>query len=254
MQRPSATAVLLAAAAFARAAAIGLGEADSGIDPRSAVLVVDVLVPIGIAAADIRGRPTAPTAAVAYGALGAGTLMASGLTALQGTLAVTPALLAFLAAVTLAMLAAATAIGRWQDHGAPPAGPGPRWLRITAIAAAASLAVLLVTAEVAVMGTIDFDVGTLPGPVAIATTVSLPRLPLLAVTLLTAAWAATRTGTGHLLAVSLVLGARALVEAVADASLLPLGATVWPTVLAAVTALVLLVVVPIGAQVTSSRA
>lgn len=254
MQRPSATAGILLAAAGSRAVAVGLVSRGAALEPVSLVLLVDVLVPTWIAVADLRGRPAAPTAAVAYGALGAATLMADGLAALAGGLPVTGALVAFLLASTLAMLAGATAIGRWQDHGAPATGPGPRWLRALAVAAATAVALLLVTRDVAVMGTIAFDGGVLPAPVGVATTVSLRRLPLLLGALLPVAWAATRADARHLRAVALVLGARAAVEAVVDASLLSLGAPLWPPVAGALAAAVLLLVVPGWVQATSSRA
>lgn len=254
VQRPSATTLLLAGAALARAAAVGLTAGGGDLGPLTAVLVVDVVVPAAIATADHRGRPGAATAAVAYGALGAATLMANGLVALDGTVPLSSALVAFLAASALAMLAGATAIGRWQDHGAPAGGPGPRWLRATAVLAATGLALVLVTEDVAVVGAVAVPGGVLPGPVAVATTVTLRRLPLLVGALLPMAWAATRAGTGHLRAVALVLGARAVVEATADASLLSLGAPLWPFVVGAAAAGILLVLVPVGAQVTSSRA
>lgn len=253
MSRPSATTLLLAGAALARAAAIGLSTADGRLDPLTAVLVVEVVVPAAIAAADHRGRPAAATAAVAYGALGAATLMTNGLAALAGTVPVTAGLTALLAASALAMLAGATAIGRWQDHGAPAPGGGPRWLRGTAVMATTALALVLMTADVAVVGTVAVPGGSLPGPLAVATTVSLRRLPLLVGALLPMAWVVTRD-VRHLRAVALVLGARAVVETTADASLVALGAPWWPTLAGAAAAVVLLVVVPVGAHVTSSRA
>lgn len=254
MRRPTATTVLLAGAALARAAAIGMTTSGGGTDPLTAVLAVDVVVPAAIATADHRARPAAATAAVAHGALGAATLMANGLAALDGTVPLSGAFVAYLTASALAMLAGAAAIGRWQDHGGPEPGRGPRWLRAAAVLAATGLAVVLVTEDVAVVGAVAFDVGTLPAPVGVATTVTLRRLPLLVGALLPMAWAATRAGTSHLVAVALVLGARSVVETTADAILLPLGAPVWPTAVGAIAAVVLLVAVPLGTQVTSSRA
>lgn len=253
MRRPSATTVLLVAAAAARATAIALAVPDGDLDPRALVLVVDVVVPTAIAAADHRGWGAATSAAVAYGSLGAGTLMANGLAALGGDLAVGGALVALLVASALAMLAGASAIGRWQDRGAPPPGPGPRLLRVAAVAATVALAAALATRDVAVVGAVAVPGGTLPGPLGIAVTPELRRLPLLLAALLPMGWAATRAGTRALRAVALVLGARAVVEAVADASLLELGAPWWPTVAGATAAVVLLVVVPVGVQATSSR-
>ncbi len=87
-----------------------------------------------------------------------------------------------------------------------------------------------------------------------ATTVALRRLPLVLGALLPLAWAVSRAGTQQLHAVALVLGARAGVEAVAASTLVALGVPVWPAVAGGVAAVVLLVVVPLGAQVTSSRA
>lgn len=254
MRRPTATTLLLAGAALARAAAIGMTTSAGGIDPLTAVLAIDVVVPAGIATADHRALPGAATAAVAHGALGAATLMTNGLVALDRTVPLPGSFAAFLVASALAMLAGAAAIGRWQDHGAPEQGPGPRWLRAVAVLAATGLAAVLVTQDVAVVGAVAFDVGTLPAPVGVATTVALRRLPLLLAALLPMAWAATRAGTSHLVAVALVVGARACLEATADASLLALGAPVWPTAVGALAAAALLVAVPLGAQVTSSRA
>jgi len=254
VRRPSAITLLLAGAALARAAAIGLTTTTVGIDPLAAVLAVDVAVPAAIATADHRTRPAAATAAMAYGALGAATLMVNGFVALEGTVPLSAAFVAFLVASALAMLAGAAAIGRWQDHGAPAPGDGPRWLRVVALLGATGLALVLVTEDVAVVGAVAFDVGTLPAPVGVATTVALRRLPLLVGALLPMAWVATRAGISHLQAVALVLGARAVVETTADASLLPLGAPLTPTVVGAVASVALLVVVPLGAQVTSSRA
>lgn len=254
MQRPTATTLLLAGAALARAAAVGLTAGDGRLDPLTAVLVVDVVVPAAIAAADHRGRPGAATAAVTYGALGAATLMANGLVALEGTVPLSAALVALLGASALAMLAGAAVIGRWQDHGAPAPGGGHAWLGGLAVLGATGLALVLLTEDVAVVGTIAVPGGSLPGPVAVATTVSLRRVPLLLGALLPMAWAVTRTGTQHVRAAALVLGARAVVEATADASLLGLGAPVAPTVVGAAAAVVLLVAVPLGTQVVSSSA
>lgn len=254
MQRPTATAWLLGGTAFVRAVAIGLVAPEVGPDPLTAVLLVEVLVPLWIAVADVRGRPVAATAAVAHGALGAATLVATGLAGLDGGVATSPSMVAFLLASTLAMLAGATAVGRWQDRGAPTPGPGPRWLRAVAVAAATVIALLLVTADVAVIGAVPVGGGSLPGPVAVATTVSPGRVPLLLGALAPVAWAATRAGVDHLLAASVVVGARGVVEVAGDAALLALGAPVWPTAVGATAALVLLAGVPAAAQVTSSRA
>lgn len=254
MRRPSATAVLLVAAALARTTAIALVVPDDAIDPRTLVLALDVVVPLAIAAADHRGLAAAPTAAIAYGSLGAGTLMANGLAGLDGSLPITSTSVAFLAASALAMLAGAAVVGRWQDHGAPAAGRGDTWLRALALGATGALSAVLVTADAAVVGAVAVPGGELPGPVAIATTVDLRRLPLLVTALLPMAWAATRADLRHLRAVALVLGTRAIVETVADAALLALDAPLWPTIAGATAAAVLLVVVPAGTQATSSRA
>ncbi len=252
MHRPSALTVLLVGAAIARATAVALALPADTLDLRALVLVVDLVVPTAIAAADHRRWPAAPTAAMAYGALGAGTLMANGLAALDDSVALHGPLVASLVASALAMLAGAAAIGRWQDRGAPPPGPGSRLLRAVAVAAAVGLGAVLVTRDVAVLGGVPVPGGTLPGPVGIATTVELERLPLLVATLLSMGWVATRSGRRPLRAVALVLGARALVETVANASLLGLGAPLWPSVVGALAAVMLLVVVPVWAQVTSS--
>lgn len=262
MRRPTAVTVLLGTAALARAVTLGLvapeaGDAAAalGVDPRVLVLLLDIAVPAAIATADHRGRPAAPTAAVALGSLGAGALMANGLAALASTIPLTPAVVASLTASALTMLAGAAAIGRWQDDGAPVAGNGQRLLRTLAVLGAAVLAFVLVTREVAVIGTVALDQAlSLPGPVGVATTIDLRRLPLLVAALLPMAWVATRADLRHLRAVALVLGARAVVEAVADASLLALGAPLWPAVAGGGAAVALLVGVPVWRQVTSSSA
>lgn len=254
MRRPSVTTVLLVGAATARATAIALSLPDDDLDPRTLVLVVEVLVPTAIAAADHLRWRAAESAAVAHGSLGAGMLMAAGLAAMGSSRPVTGPLVALLVAATLAMLAGAAVVGRWQDRGAPAAGPGPRVLRAVAVTASVAVGVVLLTSDVAVLGGVAVPGGTMPGPIGIATTVELRRLPLLVAALLPMAWAATRTGTRPLRAVALVLGARAVVEAVADASLLGLGAPLWPTIIGAAAAAVLLVVVPAWGQATSSRA
>lgn len=254
MPRPTATAVLLVGAATARAAAVALAAPDDVVDPRVLVLAIDVLVPAVVAAADLRRVPAAEPAAVAFGALGAGTLLAQGLLVLTGEVVLTPVLGVFLAASALAMLAGAAVIGRWQDGTAPPAGTGARPLRVVAVAAAAALAAVLVTRDVAVLGVVPVPGGALPGPVGVATTIDLRRLPLLLAVLLPSAWAATRDGDAALRAVALVLGARAVLEAVADASLLGLGAPRWPTVTGTIAAVTLLLVVPRWSQATSSSA
>lgn len=253
MRRPSVTTVLLVGSATARATAIALALPGGGLDPWALVLLVEVLVPSAIAGADHRGWRSAESAAVAHGSLGAGMLMTTGLAAMGGQPLGGP-LVAVVIASSLAMLAGAAVVGRWQDHGAPSPGPGPRALRAVAVVASVTMGLVLLTSDVAVLGGIAVPGGTMPGPIGIATTVELHRLPLLAAALLPMAWAATRTGTGPLVAVALVLGARAAVEAVADASLLALGAPLWPTIAGATAATVLLAVVPAGGQTTSSRA
>lgn len=254
MRRPTATAVLLVAAAIARATAIALVLPEDGLDPRSLVLALDVLVPAAIAAMDLRGSRAAPPAALAHGALGAGTLVANGLLVLAGTTTLSATFAVFLTASTLSMLAAATVIGRWQDHGAPAAGPGPLPARVLGVLGALALAGVLVTSDLAVMGAVPVPGGVLPGPVGVATTIELRRLPLLVGALLPMAWAATRADALHLQAVAVVLGARAVLEAVADAALLGLGAPIWPTAAGVGATVLLLGVVPVAAQVTSSRA
>lgn len=254
MRRPTATAVLLVGAAIARAAAIALVLPDDDIDPRALVLALDVLVPASIAAMDLRGSPSAPAAALAHGALGAGTLLTNGLLVLAGVATLDVTFATFLTASALSMLAAAAVIGRWQDHGGPPAGAGPRGPRVLGVAGAAALAAVLVTSDVAVMGAVPVPGGVLPGPVGIATTIELRRLPLLLATLLPMTWSAGRRAVLHLRAVAVVLGARAVLEAVADASLLGLGAPVWPTAAGVAAGVVLLVLVPWSAQTTSSSA
>lgn len=254
MPRPTATAVLLVGAAVARATAVALTAPTADVDVRTVVLALDVLVPSAIAAADLRGAAGAAPAAVALGALGAGTLLTQGLLVLAGDTALTPPLAAFLTAAALAMLAGATVVGRWQDTGAPAAGDGPRRLRVVAVAGAAALAAVLVTRDVAVLGAVPVPGGALPGPVGVATTIDLRRLPLLLGVLLPMAWAVTRAGHRPLQAVALVLGARAVLEAVVDATLLGLGAPLWPTITGMAAAVTLLLVVPLWAQATSSRA
>ncbi len=254
MPRPTATAVLLAAAAVARATAVALAVPDSGLDPRTLVLAIDVLVPAAIAAGDLRRVAAAEPAAVAFGALGAGTMLAQGLLLLTGEVEPSVVLGAFLSASTLAMLAGAAVVGRWQDRGGPRAGTGSRPLRVVAVAATVALAAVLVTRDVAVLGVVPVPGGALPGPVGIATTIDLRRLPLLLAVLLPVGWAATRHGDAPLRAVALVLGARAVLEAVADATLLGLGAPLWPTIAGVAAAVTLLVVVPRWPQATSSSA
>lgn len=254
MPRPTATAVLLVGAAVARATAVALAAPTGDVDVRTLVLALDVLVPAAVAAADLRGIPGAAPAAVALGSLGAGTLLSQGVLVLAGEVALTPVLGVFLAASMLAMLAGAAVIGRWQDAASPPAGSGALPLRVVALAATLALAAVLVTRDVAVLGVVPVAGGALPGPVGIATTIDLRRLPLLLGVLLPMAWAATRAGVGPLRAVALVLGARAVLEAVADATLLGLGAPQWPTIAGTVAALTLLLVVPWWAQATSSSA
>lgn len=254
MRRPTATAVLLVTAAIARATAIALVLPDDGFDPRSLVLALDVLVPATIAAMDLRGSRAAPPAALAHGALGAGTLVTNGLLLLGGMATPTPTLATFLAASTSSMLAAATVVGRWQDHGAPSPGAARLPPRVVGVVGALALAAVLVTSDLAVMGAVPVPGGVLPGPVGVATTIELRRLPLLLGALLPMAWTATRAEPLHLRAVAVVLGARAVLEAVADAALLELGAPIWPTAAGIAATVLLLVGVPVAAQVTSSRA
>lgn len=254
MRRPSATSVLLVGAATARATAIALVLPSDAIDPRAAVLVLDVAVPTAIAAADHRGWRAAPTAAIAYGSLGAATLLVNGLAALTGELSTSGPVVALLVGAGLAMLAAATAIGRFQDHGAPAAGSGPRSLRAAAVLGAALLGAVLVTRDVAVLGAVPVPGGTLPGPIGVATTMELRQVPLLVGALLPMAWAVTRRAPRHLRAVGAVLGPRAVVEAVAGAAVVGLGGPVWPTAAAATAAVLLLLVVPALVQATSSSA
>lgn len=191
---------------------------------------------------------------MAHGALGAATLAANGLLVVAGTVTLDATLATFLGASTCSMLAAAAVVGRWQDHGAPDAGRLPRAVATLGVVGALALAAVLVTRDVAVVGAVPVPGGVLPGPVGVATTIELRRLPLLLGVLLPMAWAATRDVSLHLRAVAVVLGARAVLETVADSALLGLGAPLWPTVAGAVAAAVLLVAVPVVTQVTSSRA
>lgn len=254
MPRPSATTLLLLGVAALRAAAATPALTGPDRDPFAVLLLVEVLVALVAALADLRRHRAAPTAAVAIGALGAGQLLVTGLTAQHRPVPMDATVLLALGAAVLALLAAAAAIGRWQDHGAPLPGGGRRPLRVLTITAGAVVALLLVTADVAVLGAITVGGGTLPGPVGLATTVDVARIPLLLAALLPLAWSATRGDTTHLVAVGLVVGARGAVEAVLDATLVGLGTPLWPSVAGGVASGVLLVVVPALRQVTSSRA
>jgi hypothetical protein len=128
-----------------------------------------------------------------------------------------------------------------------------------AVTGAVLLALVLVTEEVAVIGTVALDETlAVPGPVGVATTVNLRRLPLLVAALLPMAWAVTRQEPRHLQGAGLVLGARAVIEFVADVALFDLGAPLWPAVATGAAALVLLVLVPtwrrgLGRAVTRLR-
>lgn len=257
MPRPTATSALLVVAAVARGAGIvAATDPTTGFDLVTAVVWVEVAVPLVLAALDHRGATAAASGALTLGALGAARLMSVGLAATAGVVPLTAPLVGLLVASGAAALAAAAVVGRWQDRGAPAAGRGRTWPRVVTVVGAVLLGLSLVTVDVALLGLVELDVVTVPGPVALASTVDLRQLPLLVGVLAPVAWVVTRADDQHLRAVSLVLGARTLVEVAADAALLPLGGPVWPVAVLGAGAFALLLVVPAAtsAQVTSSSA
>jgi hypothetical protein len=227
------TILLLLAGSLARAVSIAAAVRDTGgqLGVIGLLAAVEVAVPLVVAALLVRGRAGADAAVIGLAALATGHVMATGLAAVVAGVPLDTSLTLHLVASGALLLAGATTVGRWQDSQAPAAGAGPRGPRITLLLGALLLGGTLVSSNVAILGRIALESGTLPGPVAIATTVIETRAPLLLAVLLTAAWAATRIDRRHLIGVASIFATRATIELGGDLVLRGIGLPVIPLVL-----------------------
>jgi hypothetical protein len=227
------TILLLLAGSLARAVSIAVAVRATGgqLGAIGLLAAVEVAVPLAVAALLLRGRAGADAAVIGLSALATGHVMATGLTAVIAVVPLDTSLTLHLIASGAVLLAGATTVGRWQDSQAPAPGTGPRGPRIMLLLGALLLGGALVSSNVAILGRIALESGTLPGPVAIATAVIETRAPLLLAVLLAAAWAATRLDQRHLIGVASIFATRATIELGGDLVLRGIGLPVIPLVL-----------------------